>query len=92
LDRAQTFHMFLDAVFLVVPMESLLDEEEVLSRHTGIKAEKGNKFFNRPLDHAQTFTRVSGGYCSCSTDGIPSPWRVRLVAQTKTTAKKGYNF
>jgi hypothetical protein len=35
---------FLDAVYLVIPMESLLDEEEVLLRQTGITTEKGNKF------------------------------------------------
>jgi hypothetical protein len=44
LDRAQTFTVFLDAVYVVVPMESLLDEEEVLSRHTEITAEKGYNF------------------------------------------------
>jgi hypothetical protein len=34
----------LEAIFLVVAMESLLDEEEVLSRQTGITAEKGYNF------------------------------------------------
>jgi hypothetical protein len=41
LDRAQSFTVFLEAVFVEVPMESLLVEEEVLSRQTGIKGEKG---------------------------------------------------
>jgi len=36
----------LEAIFLVVPMESLLDEEEVLSRQTGITAEKGYNFWS----------------------------------------------
>jgi hypothetical protein len=36
--------MFLDVVFLIVPMESLLDEEEVFWRQTGITAEKGYNF------------------------------------------------
>jgi DNA-binding XRE family transcriptional regulator len=35
---------FGDAVILVVPMESLLDEDEVLSRQTEITAEKGYNF------------------------------------------------
>jgi hypothetical protein len=34
----------MEAVFLVLPMESLLVEEQVLSRRTGITAEKGNNF------------------------------------------------
>jgi hypothetical protein len=37
-------HSFLETVFLEVPMESLLVEEEVLSRQTGISAEKGHNF------------------------------------------------
>jgi hypothetical protein len=32
------------AVFLEITMESLLVEEEVLSRQTGITAEKGHNF------------------------------------------------
>jgi len=35
---------FSGVVFLEVAMESLLDEEEVLSRQTGITAEKGYNF------------------------------------------------
>jgi hypothetical protein len=35
---------FSDAVFLEVRMESLLDEEEVLSSQTEISAEKGYNF------------------------------------------------
>ena len=37
---------FSKAVFLVLPMESLLVEEEVLSRQTLLKAEKGHKFWS----------------------------------------------
>jgi hypothetical protein len=35
---------FPEAVFLVVPMESLLVEDDVMSRQAGIKAKKGHKF------------------------------------------------
>jgi hypothetical protein len=34
----------MEAVFLVLPIESLLLEEQVLSRRTGITAEKGHNF------------------------------------------------
>jgi len=37
---------FLKAGLLAVPMESLLVEEEVLSRQTGITAEKGHNFLS----------------------------------------------
>jgi len=37
---------FPEVVFLVLPMESLLFEEEVLSRKTGITAEKGHSFWS----------------------------------------------
>jgi hypothetical protein len=33
-----------EVVFLVVPMESLLVEDEFMSRKTGITAEKGHTF------------------------------------------------
>jgi len=46
LDRAQRFTVVSKAVFLVVPMESLLVEEEVLSRQTGITAQKGHNFLS----------------------------------------------
>jgi hypothetical protein len=35
---------FLEARFLVLPLEALLLEEEVLLRQTGITAEKGHNF------------------------------------------------
>ena len=35
---------FPEAVFVVVPMESLLVEDDVMSRQTGIKDEKGHIF------------------------------------------------
>ena len=38
------YSSFLEAVFLVLPMESLLVEEQVLSRQTEITAEKGHNF------------------------------------------------
>jgi len=39
-------HEFLEAVFLIVRLESLLVEEAVLARHTGIAAEKGHNFWS----------------------------------------------
>jgi len=42
----QVLQHFLEAVFLVLPMESLLVEVDVMSRHTGIKAEKGHNFWS----------------------------------------------
>jgi hypothetical protein len=44
LDCAQSFTVVSGCRFLVVPMESLLVEVDVMSRQTGIKAEKGHKF------------------------------------------------
>jgi hypothetical protein len=40
----KVLHYFPEVVFLVFPMESLLVEEEVLSRQTGKKFEKGYNF------------------------------------------------
>jgi hypothetical protein len=37
-------HSFLETVFLEVPMESLLGEEEVFSSPTAITAEMGHNF------------------------------------------------
>jgi len=37
---------FPEDVFIVLPMESLLDEEEVLSLQTGITVEKGHNFWS----------------------------------------------
>jgi hypothetical protein len=36
--------LFLEAVFLALPMESLLVEDDLMSPQTGIKAEKGHNF------------------------------------------------
>jgi len=41
----QYLQYFLEARFLAPPMESLLVEEEVLSRQTGIIVEKGHNFW-----------------------------------------------
>jgi hypothetical protein len=38
------YSSFLEAVFLVLPMESLLVEQVVLSLQAGIKYEKGHNF------------------------------------------------
>jgi len=40
----KVLQLFPEPIFLEVLMESLLVEEEVLSRQTGISAEKGHKF------------------------------------------------
>jgi len=44
LDRAQICTVVSEGRFLGRPLESLLVEEEVLSRETGITAEKGSNF------------------------------------------------
>jgi hypothetical protein len=49
LDRAQSFTVVFEAIFLVLPMESLLVEEQDLSRQTGITAEKGHNFLSDRL-------------------------------------------
>ena len=46
MDRSQYLHSFPEAVFLEVPMESLLGEEEVLLRQTGRTTEKGHNFWS----------------------------------------------
>jgi hypothetical protein len=42
----QYLQLFLEALFLLLPIESLLGEEEVLSRQTGITAEKRHNFWS----------------------------------------------
>ena len=42
--RSKFYSSLSESVFLVVPMESQLVEEEVLSSQTGITAEKGLNF------------------------------------------------
>jgi hypothetical protein len=49
------------AVFLVLPMESLLVQEEVLSRQNGITAEKGHNFLSDLWIALIFFTVVSEG-------------------------------
>ena len=46
MDRAQSFTIVSESVFLVLPMESLLVEDDVMSRQTGIKAENGHNFWS----------------------------------------------
>jgi len=73
-------------------VESLLDEEEVLSRQTGIKAEKGHSFLS---DHciALNFLRE---FFKAVLVVVPMESLVvveyGLSCQIETTAKKGYNF
>jgi len=54
-------------------MESLLVEEEVLSRQTGITAEKGHKLRSDRWIGLIFFTVVSGGRFPWTTYGIPTP-------------------
>jgi hypothetical protein len=84
--------MFLDAVFLLVPMESLVDEEEVLSRQTGRTPEKGYKFLSDRWIALNVLHEVSDAVV------VVVPMESLVVEeysfsrQTATTAKKGYNF
>jgi len=92
LDRAQTFTVFLDAVYFVVPMESLLDEEEVLSRQTEITAERGYNFW---FD-CWIAVNVLHEFPKAVVVVVPKESLVveeyGLSRQTETTAKKGYSF
>jgi hypothetical protein len=70
-------------------MESLLLEEEVLSRQTKITAEKQPQLFIWPLDRGQSFTVVSGARFPWSTNGVPTQWRGGLVAPDRSNSWKG---
>jgi len=60
---------FLEAIFHVVTMESLLCKANIQSRQTRVTPQKGSLLV-RPLDRAQIFTRVSRSYFSCESNGI----------------------
>jgi len=72
-------------------MESLLNEEEVLSRQTGITAEKGNNF----LSDRSIALNVLHEFHDAVVVVVPTETLVveeySLPRQTETTAKKVYN-
>jgi len=82
----------LDAVSLEVRIESLRDEEEVLSSQTGITAKKGNNFWSDrsiPLNVLHEFQEavvvvVPPESLVVEEYGLPR--------HNETTAKKSYNF
>jgi len=73
-------------------MESLLDEEEVLSRQTEITAEKGYKFWSDRWIALNVFHEFP------EVDLVVLPTESLVVEeyglprQTETTPKTGYNF
>jgi len=73
-------------------MESLLDEEEVLSRQTEITAEKGYNFWSDRL----IALNVIHEFAEAVVDVVPKESLVvkeyGLSHQTETIAKNGYNF
>jgi hypothetical protein len=73
-------------------MESLLVEEEVWSRETGITVQKGHNFWSDRLIVLKVSTVVSGGIFPCSTYGIRTRWREGLPRRTDITTKKGHKF
>jgi hypothetical protein len=55
----------MEAILLVLPMESLLYKPEVRSLPIRVRAQKGSNFFIRLLYLAQISTVVSGGRFPC---------------------------
>jgi hypothetical protein len=82
----------LDAVSLEVRIESLLDEEEVLSSETEVTAEKGYNFWF----HSSIELNVLHELPEAVGVVVPAEFLLSeeygLLRETKTTAKKGYNF
>jgi hypothetical protein len=73
-------------------MESLLNEEEVLSSHTAITAEKGYNF----LSDSWIALNVLHEFPEAVVVVVPTESLVveeyDMSCQTETTAKEGYNF
>jgi len=82
----------LDAVSLEVRIESLLDEDEVLSSQTEITAEKGYNFWF----HSSIELNVLHELPEAVVVVVPPEFlfgeEYGLPRDTKPTAKKGYNF
>jgi len=79
-----------DAVSLEVWIESLLDEEEVLSSQTEITAEKGYNFWFHSSIELNVLHELPEAVV------VPAEFLLgeecSLPRETKTIAKKGYNF
>jgi hypothetical protein len=73
-------------------MESLLDEEEVLSRQTEITAEKGYKFWSDSWIALNVFHEFPKAVLVVVPTESLIVEEYGLPRQTETTAKKGYNF
>jgi hypothetical protein len=82
----------LNAVSLEERIESLLDDEEVLSSQTEITAEKGNNFWS----DRSIALNVLHEFQEAVVVVVPPESLVveeyGLPRQNETTAKKGYNF
>jgi hypothetical protein len=73
-------------------MESLLDGEEVLSRQTGITAEKGYNFWSDRLIALKLWHEFPEAIVVVVPTESLVVEEYGLSLHTKTTAKKGYNF
>jgi hypothetical protein len=72
-------------------MESLLDEEEVLSRQTEITVEKGYKFWSDRWIALNVFHEFPEAVLVVVPTESLVVKEYGLPGQTETTAKKGYN-
>jgi hypothetical protein len=82
----------LDAVSLEVRIESLLDEEDVLSSQTEITAEKGNNFWSDRLITLNVLHDFQEAVVVVAPPESLVVEEYGLPRLTETIAKKGYNF
>jgi hypothetical protein len=73
-------------------MESLLDEEEVLSRQTEITTEKGYKFWSDRLIALNVFHEFPEAVLVVVPTESLVVEEYSLPRQIDTTVRKGYNF
>ena len=82
----------MEAVFLVLAMESLLVEEQILSRRTGITAEKGHNLLSDRLIALNVLQYFSEAvFLVLPMESLLVEKEV-LSRQTGITAEKGNNF
>jgi hypothetical protein len=73
-------------------MESLLDEEEALSRQTGITAQKGNNFLSNRLIALNVLHEFHEAVVVVVRTESLIVEEYGLPRQTETTGKNGYSF
>jgi hypothetical protein len=92
LDRAQSFTVVSGSVILVVPLESLLIEEDVLLRQNGITAERGYNFLSDSWIVLKILPEFQEAHFLVLPIESQLVDEVVLSSQTSITAQKGYNF